>query len=86
MKARNLKPMPSIGSDAEAEHFVDTADLTEYDLSGFKPMRFEFEAKSAALNMRLPAKLLEALKLKAQAMGIPYTRYVRQLLEHDVAR
>ena len=77
--------MPSLRSDADAEQFVETADLSQYDLSGFKPMRFEFEPKSAALNMRLPQKLLDALKLKAQAQGIPYTRYVRLLLENDVA-
>lgn len=36
--------------------------------------------------MRLPASLLAALKAKAKANGIPYTRYVRMLLESDVAR
>lgn len=81
-----LKPMPSLRSDADAEEFVDTADLTEYDLSGFQPMRFEIEPKAASLNMRLPASLLEAVKAKAKANGIPYTRYVRMLLESDVAR
>ncbi len=77
------KPMASIRSDAEAERFVDEADLSEYDLSGFQPMHFEVEPKSAALNMRLPASLLEAVKAKAK--GIPYTRYVRMVLESDVA-
>ncbi|UEP59999.1 BrnA antitoxin family protein [Acidithiobacillus ferriphilus] len=85
MKAKS-KPMPSLRSDADAEHFVDSADLSQYDLSGFQPMSFEFEPKSAALTMRLPAPLLEALKRKAQAQGIPYTRYVRRLLEKDVAQ
>lgn len=80
------KPMPSLGSDAAALRFIETADLSEYDLSGFKPMRFEFEPKSAALNMRLPQNLLDALKSRARAKGIPYTRYVRLLLENDVAR
>ena len=79
-----LKPMPPLRSDAEAERFVETADLSEYDLSGFKPMRFEIEPKAAALNMRLPASLLEAVKAKAKVRGIPYTRYVRMLLEADV--
>lgn len=82
----NSKPMPSLASDEQAEEFVANADLSQYDLSGFKPMRFEIEAKSAALNMRLPASLLAALKAKAKAKGIPYTRYVRLLLETDVAR
>jgi predicted DNA binding CopG/RHH family protein len=76
--------MPTLVSDADAERFVETADLSTYDLSGFKPMHFEFEAKTAALNMRLPQSLLEALKAKAK--GIPYSRYVRLLLESDVAR
>lgn len=65
MKAKS-KPMPSLGSDAAAQRFVETADLSEYDLSGFKPMRFEFEPKSAALNMRLPQTLLDALKSRAR--------------------
>jgi hypothetical protein len=47
-------------------------------------MSFEFEPKSAALNMRLPQTLLNALKLKAKAKGVPYTRYVRLLLENDL--
>ena len=85
MKAKS-KPMPSLRSDADAQRSVDTADLSVYDLSGFKPMNFEFEPKAAALNMRLPQNLLDALKVKAKAKGIPYTRYVRMLLESDVAR
>lgn len=85
MKAK-LKPMPPLRSEDAAEAFVDSANLSEYDLSGFSPMRFEIEPKSAALNMRLPASLLAALKAKAKASGVPYTRYVRMLLETDVAQ
>ena len=81
-----VKSMPPLNSDAAAEAFVATADLSQYDLSGFKPMRFEIEPKSASLNMRLPAALLAALKAKSKAKGIPYTRYVRMLLETDVAK
>ena len=85
MKAKP-SPMPSLHSDADAQRFVDTADLSQYDLSQFKTMRFEFEPKAAALHMRLPQNLLDALKSKAKSKGMPYTRYVRALLESDVAR
>jgi predicted DNA binding CopG/RHH family protein len=85
MKAKS-KQMPSLRNDAEAEEFVAQADLSQYDLSGFKPMQFEIEPKAAALNMRIPVGLLEAVKAKAKAKGIPYTRYVRMLLEADVAQ
>ncbi|MCD8505404.1 MAG: BrnA antitoxin family protein [Burkholderiaceae bacterium] len=77
--------MPALPSDEAAEKFVDEADLSEYDLSAFKPMRFEVQPKSASLNMRLPASLLEALKRKAKSKGVPYTRYVRLLLESDIS-
>lgn len=39
----NARALPPLRSDAEAEAFVETADLTEYDLSGFKPMSFEID-------------------------------------------
>lgn len=80
------KAMPSLASDEAAENFVATADLSQYDLSNFESMHFELEPKSAALHMRLPAPLLEAVKAKAQALGMPYTRYVRMLLEADLSR
>lgn len=81
-----IKKMPSLRSDAEAENFLETADLSEFDLSGFKPMRFEIAPKSAALHLRLPEALLEGLKSRAKAKGVPYTRYVRMLVESDLAQ
>lgn len=80
------KQMPVLHSDEEAEAFVETADLSEYDLSGFKPVQFEFEKKSAQLNMRLPEALLSAIKAKAEERGIPYTRLIREALEKTVAK
>ena len=48
--------------------------------------RFELEPKSAALHLRLPEALLEGVKGCAKARGVPYTRYVRMLLENDLAK
>ncbi|MCX7382115.1 MAG: BrnA antitoxin family protein [Alphaproteobacteria bacterium] len=81
-----LKPIPAFSTDEEAERFVDTANLADYDLSGFKPMRFEFEKKSAQINMRVPDTLLQAVKTKANQRGIPFTRYIRMLMEQDISR
>ena len=80
------KKIPVFRTDEEAERFVETADLTEYDLSQFKPVRFEFEKKAARVNMRLPEPLLAAVKERARARGIPYQRFIRELLEQAVAR
>ena len=60
------KKIPSFKSDAAAEGFVSNADLTGYDLSSLKPVQFEFQKKSAQLNMRLPKLLLDAVKSRAQ--------------------
>jgi predicted DNA binding CopG/RHH family protein len=80
------KTIRTFNTDAEAEHFVDTADLSEYDLSGLRPTQFEFEKKTAQLNMRLPASLLDAVKKRALARGIPYTRFIREAVETALTR
>jgi predicted DNA binding CopG/RHH family protein len=76
--------VPKMTTDEEAEAFLDQ-DLSDLDFSQFKPVRFEFERKSAQLNMRIPQSLLDAVKVKANERGIPYTRYIRELMERDVA-
>ena len=78
------KKIPTFKNDREAEAFVAAADLTQYDLSGFTPMRFELEKKSAKINMRVPEKLLAAVKARAAARGIPYQRFIREALERAV--
>jgi len=80
-----MKRVPKFKTDADAEAFLEK-DLSKIDFKQFKPMRFEIEPKAAALNMRLPVALLDAVKAKAEARGVPYTRYVRMLMEADVGR
>ena len=76
-----LKSFPEFKSDAEAEAFVENADLTAYDLSNFTPVRFEFEKKTAQVNLRMPEGLVKAIKDRARARGIPYQRFIREALE-----
>lgn len=75
------KKIPIFKTDKEAERFVDAADLSAYDLSGFRNVRFEFEKKTARLNIRVPKSLLDAVKKRARARGIPHTRFVREAME-----
>jgi len=78
------KPLPKLKSDREAEEFVAKSDLTEYDLSGMRMVRFEFQPKSERVNMRLPRRLLDAVKASAARAGVPYQRFIRQALEAAV--
>ena len=83
-KTRSKKKLPSFKTDADAERFVDTADLSEYDLSGGRPVQFEFERKNTQINMRVPESLLAALKERAKQRGIPYQRFIREALERAI--
>jgi predicted DNA binding CopG/RHH family protein len=85
MPNKNLKTLPVLLSDAESEDFVATSDLTKFDLSGGRVMHFEFEEKDSQLSMRMPTSLLKAVKSKAKFKKVPYTRYIRMLIERDIS-
>ena len=78
-----MRRVPEFKTDAQAEAFLEQ-DLSNLDFKQFKPMHFEVAKKEAALHMRLPAVLLDAVRAKAKAKGIPYSRYVRMVLEADL--
>ena len=75
------KTIPVFKTDEEAEAFVDTADLSEYDLSDMVPMRFELRKKDRAVSLRLPEPLYQAVKQKAESVGVPYQRFIRMAIE-----
>jgi predicted DNA binding CopG/RHH family protein len=81
----NTMKFPDFKSDAVAEAFVATADLSTYDFSNFTPVRFELQPKTERVNMRLPSALLEAIRKKAKAERLPYQRFIRIALEQAVA-
>ena len=78
------KTVPEMTTDAAAEAFLER-DLSGLDFSEFRPTRFEFARKDATVNMRLPSALLEAIKARAAERGIPYQRWIREMLEEKVA-
>jgi len=80
-----MKQVPKFHTDTDAEIFLEQ-DLSDLDFKQFKPMHFEIAKKEAYLNMRLPVFLLDAVRAKAKAKGIPYSRYVRMILEEDLQR
>ncbi len=75
------KPIPTFRTDKEAEDFVATADLSDFDLSGGQVVRFEMRPKDKAVSLRLPAKLLEAVRSEAKREGVPYQRFIRMAIE-----
>jgi predicted DNA binding CopG/RHH family protein len=79
------RKVPRLTSDEEAEAFLGQ-DLSDLDFSQFKPAQFEFERKSERINMRVPKPLYDALRARAKERGIPYTRFIREIMEREVSR
>lgn len=78
--------LPSFATDEEAEEFVANGDLTQFDLSGGKPVQYEFKPKATTISMRVSQDLLDAVKARAEQDGVPYQRFIRQTLEAAVMR
>ena len=78
------KKVPNLKTDKPAEVFL-ASNLSGLDFSQFKVATFEFEKKSDQINMRVPTKLLEEVKARAKARGVPYTRFIRETLEQALA-
>ena len=70
----------------DAERFVSEADLSEYDLSSFKPLSsFAFaKKKDARLEMRIAQTELDALREEAEKRGIPPSRLARIFIEQGL--
>lgn len=86
LRETKLKKLPILRTDRQAEAFIANSDLSQYDLSGLRPVEFEFGKKSARISMRLPEPLLAAVKRRASSRGIPYQRFIRETVEKAVAQ
>ncbi len=82
-----LKPMPSPATDADAKRLVADADISNYDLSDVKPMRFEFEPKAAAREAiknyeATPTDSLELVKQRvlAASAGDSLQAHIRRIV------
>jgi predicted DNA binding CopG/RHH family protein len=78
------KKIPAFKSDRAAAAFVDTADLTQYDLSGAQLVRFEIRRKNKSVNLRLSEELYDAVRKRAARAGLPYQPFIRLALGHAV--
>ena len=78
------KRVPRLRTDKEAERFLEK-DLSDYiDPAHMVALRFEFQNKNKAVNIRLSEALLDAIRDKARRDGVPYQRFIRIALEKAV--
>ncbi len=80
-----MKTVPVLSTDDEAEAFL-AKDLSTLDFTQFRQINWEAEPKTARINMRLPQKLMDALKARAAKRNVPYQRLIREALEQALRR
>ena len=79
------KKLPPLTTDEAAREFLDNTDLSDYlDRANMAPLTREFEAKNKALTLRLSETLLDDVKKKASALGMPVQKFVRMTLENAI--
>ena len=83
---KTLKPIPSFKTEDEESEFWDTHCTTDYiDWSKAKHVVFPNLKKSTkTISLRLPQSMLENLKVKANAMDVPYQSLIKMILEKEL--
>jgi len=79
---KKLKELPKFESEAEESAFWDEHDTTEYfDMQKAKPVRLSNLKKTTkSISLRLPVDMIEELKVKANAMDVPYQSLIKMFL------
>lgn len=78
------KTIPEFRTDKDAEDFVATADLSQYDLKG-EVVHFELRRKNRAVSLRLPETLLDAVRAQAKRADVPVQRFIRLAIERALS-
>jgi predicted DNA binding CopG/RHH family protein len=81
-----LKKIPKFSSEQEEREFWRDNDTSEYfDLNRAKKVKFPNLKKSTkSISIRLPVDMIEKLKVKANAIDVPYQSYIKMILKDAV--
>jgi predicted DNA binding CopG/RHH family protein len=76
---KSLKPIPKFKNEAEERRFWESHDSTQYvDWSQAKPARFpNLKPSTQAISLRLPASLLDEIKIEANKRDVPYQSLIK---------
>lgn len=79
---KKLKKIPHFKTEKEEREFWQRVDSTKYvDYSKMERWSFpNLRLTSRPITIRLPAGLIDRIKIKAHKMDIPYQTYIKQLL------
>ena len=77
-----LKKLPKFKDESDEASFWDEHDVTEYfDMQKVQSVRFSNLKKTTkSISLRLPVDMIEELKVKANAMDVPYQSLIKMFL------
>jgi len=84
---KKFKEIPKFKSEEEERLFWETHDTVDYfDVSKAKRVTFPNLKKSTkTISLRLPADMLDNLKVKANAMDVPYQSLIKMILQKELS-
>jgi predicted DNA binding CopG/RHH family protein len=84
--SRKLKPVPAFATEADERRFWETHDSTDYvDWTKAQRVRLpNLKPTSIAISLRLPAPLLERIKIAANKRDVPYQSLIKTWLAEKI--
>lgn len=86
---KKLKPIPYFNSEAKEREFWQTHDSTEYvDWSKAKRgvVFPNLKLTTKPITIRLPAGLIDRVKIEAHKMDVPYQSLIKQFIFEGIAK
>lgn len=86
---KKFKSIPHFNSEAEEREFWQTHDSTEYvDWSkAIRGVSFpNLKLTSKPITLRLPAGMIDRLKIRAHKMDVPYQSLIKQMIFEGLAK
>ena len=79
---KELKKLPTFINEADESAFWDEHDTTDYfDMQNAKAVNFtNLKKTTKSISIRLPVDMIEELKVKANAMDVPYQSLIKMFL------
>ena len=84
MKA--TKTIPTFKNENEERKFWEDNDVLDYfDASKAKMVRFpNLKKTTKSISIRLPVDMIDALKVKANSMDVPYQSLIKMMLQEGL--
>jgi len=83
---KTTKTIPTFKDENEEREFWENNDSLDYiDTSKVKKVRFpNLKKTTKSISIRLPVDMIDALKVKANSMDVPYQSLIKMLLNEGL--